>query len=692
MGSRKQLGTPMNLRKTILLVVVTVFLALAFSGCGQGHVPDTILPLNVANSSLPIAIVNKGYSATLVAFGGVGPYNWALVSGSLPSGISMSPAGVFSGTATATATSDITVQVTDSQKPTAAVATAALTVKVNNGLAISTTSLKIAPVNVPYQGILKATGGAPPYGWKLLSGTLPDGLKLDGNFGVIFGTATVEGDYPITVQVTDSENPAVMVQQDLTLTVGGSEARLGGNYAFLFRGFKNGKQVLQAGSFVADGKGNVTSGVADLMSTASVNTNVAVTGTYTVDSTGHGTMSLMFGPGGSVGTGTYQIANSLAGYWAFIENGDGQATEYGAGTFSSQGTIPTDLMNSKGNWVFGGYGADSSDNRYAAAGSFNLDPTTGAGGSINTGNTDANDHGSVTNNTVFNGTIGLPDATTGRGTMSFAAGSTTSTFSWYYIDDSDFIAIETDKVGTSTPLILYSMIKQTTFIPVDNTILNGNGLAELTATAAGNVPEASLGLFSLDGKGNFFATYDDNTGGTLSQNKPSGTYSVTSTGRTTFTGLSNSPIFYIANTDRGFMLGADAEVTYGEMEQQRPPAQSNASFVNVNTGGTILGPILPTQNVEVDIYTADGKGGLTEVYDTTGPGGNMMNLMLTGTYNVEMASCVSGGITFNTCGRFPIMDSNNNQVGIGYIQASLSPQRVIIMTTSPQPVLNAIEQ
>ncbi len=675
----------MNLRKSGLALAVT--LGLFLSGCGKGSVPVTILPLVVSSTSIPTAIISKTYSATLAATGGQAPYTWAIVSGTLPNGISMNSSGVFSGMTSTTSTSTITVQVTDSQKPTKAVATQSLTLTVNNPLAFTTTSLKVVAINVPYDFTLTATGGATPYTWALTAGTLPTGLALDPNYGVIYGTATVEGSYPLTIQVTDSESPAVSLSQNFTLTVGGSVARLAGNYTFLFRGFLNGKQVLQAGSFAADGMGNITSGVTDIVSTSSVNTGVTVTGTYNVDATGHGTMTLMFGPGGAIGSGTYQLTNSLAGYWAFLENGDGKTTEYGSGLFQTQNTVPTDFKNSKGNWVFGGYGADSSDHRYAAGGTFNLQPVTGAGGTIGSGLTDSNDNGTVAMNTAFTGNIGLADATTGRGTFNFGSAN----FAWYYTDDSDYIAIETDKVTGSTPLILFNMTLQTTFIPINNTILNGNGITELTAVTGG-VSETSLGLITFDTMGNFWDTIDDNTGGTLTQSKPSGTYAVTNTGRTTWTGLPTSPIMYIANTDQGYMLGTDANVTYGVMEQQRPPSQANSSFVNVNAGGTIIGPAVPSQTVEVDIFTADGMGNMTGIYDTSGPNGPVMGQSITATYNVDSTTCTSVGSTFNTCGRFPLIDSNNVQVGIGYIIASLSPQRVVIMTTSPAPVINALQQ
>ena len=75
-------------------------------------------PLSITTASLPNGTVNVAYSATLAATGGTGPYNWSIVSGSLPSGLALNAAtGAISGTPTAAATSNFTVQVTDSATP-----------------------------------------------------------------------------------------------------------------------------------------------------------------------------------------------------------------------------------------------------------------------------------------------------------------------------------------------------------------------------------------------------------------------------------------------------------------------------------------------------------------------------------------------------------------------------------------------
>jgi hypothetical protein len=74
----------------------------------------TIAPLSITTASLPSITVGTPYSVTLSASGGVLPYTWSVSSGALPAGLSLSPAGVISGTPTAQGTSSFTVAVTDS--------------------------------------------------------------------------------------------------------------------------------------------------------------------------------------------------------------------------------------------------------------------------------------------------------------------------------------------------------------------------------------------------------------------------------------------------------------------------------------------------------------------------------------------------------------------------------------------------
>ncbi|MCH4554372.1 putative Ig domain-containing protein, partial [Aestuariibaculum sp. L182] len=58
------------------------------------------------------------YSQTMVATGGVGPYTFAITSGALPNGITLSSAGVLSGAPTQAGAFSFTVTATDNQSIT----------------------------------------------------------------------------------------------------------------------------------------------------------------------------------------------------------------------------------------------------------------------------------------------------------------------------------------------------------------------------------------------------------------------------------------------------------------------------------------------------------------------------------------------------------------------------------------------
>lgn len=83
----------------------------------QITVTYTISALTISTTSLPNGKVGVSYSQTLTVTGGVAPYsNWIVSSGSLPAGLSLSTAGVITGTPTsAGGPTSPTFQVTDSQ-------------------------------------------------------------------------------------------------------------------------------------------------------------------------------------------------------------------------------------------------------------------------------------------------------------------------------------------------------------------------------------------------------------------------------------------------------------------------------------------------------------------------------------------------------------------------------------------------
>ncbi|PWU31013.1 IPT/TIG domain/outer membrane autotransporter barrel domain-containing protein [Pseudomonas sp. RW407] len=90
------------------------------TGSGGSSAPATVsltisaptLALTPAN--LVSATANTAYSQGLAANGGTAPYSFSVTSGALPSGVSLSSAGILSGTPSAAGTFNFTVQATDS--------------------------------------------------------------------------------------------------------------------------------------------------------------------------------------------------------------------------------------------------------------------------------------------------------------------------------------------------------------------------------------------------------------------------------------------------------------------------------------------------------------------------------------------------------------------------------------------------
>ena len=80
---------------------------------------------------LPVGNPTVPYYATLNCSGGMAPYTWTLLSGTLPSGLALNPAtGSISGTPTQAGAASLTAEVTDSSTPTAQTAQVAVTLNI----------------------------------------------------------------------------------------------------------------------------------------------------------------------------------------------------------------------------------------------------------------------------------------------------------------------------------------------------------------------------------------------------------------------------------------------------------------------------------------------------------------------------------------------------------------------------------
>ena len=193
-------GTPTTAGTSDITITAT-----DMNGCtGTRSYSITILPcpaITLSPASLPNGVVGAAYSATISATGGVSPYTFSVTSGTLPAGLSLSSAGVLSGTPTTAGTSDITITATDINGCTG-----------NRGYSIKISScptITLLPASLPngiaggaYSVTIRATGGISPYTYQIYSGSLPPGLTLGGN-GVLSGIPTTIGSYTFKISSTD---------------------------------------------------------------------------------------------------------------------------------------------------------------------------------------------------------------------------------------------------------------------------------------------------------------------------------------------------------------------------------------------------------------------------------------------------------------------------------------------------------
>jgi len=156
--------------------------------------------ITITPTSLTAATADAAYSQQFAASGGTGTYTWT-ETGALPAGITLSAAGLLSGTPAAAGSFPITVTAKDGDSFTG---TENVTLTVNGPtLAMLPASLPAASTNVAYTQTFTASGGASPYTWTE-TGALPTGITWTAATATLAGTPTVSGTFPITIKVTDS--------------------------------------------------------------------------------------------------------------------------------------------------------------------------------------------------------------------------------------------------------------------------------------------------------------------------------------------------------------------------------------------------------------------------------------------------------------------------------------------------------
>lgn len=454
-----------------------------------------------------------------------------------------------------------------------------------------TTSMPGGTEGATYDNIITVTAGAPPFVWSIVSGSLPPGL----NFSVgslnsleILGVPPKgsAGTYNFTVQVTDATGGTAKQAFSIVIAAATSgnairsrlltnpavsglagdssgNSMLSGQYAFLFNGKNNGATVASAGSFSADGAGNITGGIADRNGPAGPQTALGFSGTYNIGANRLGMMFLDFADGTSA---AYAVAANSQGGARFIEFDDltGTGTR-GAGEISKQDITAFSMAKLAGNYAFALNGSDTNQQPLPVIGTM----TTLASGSFKGGELDSANSRGTASGVPLSGTFSV-DAI-GRGLLALNPSSSpalpqgTWDLSLYVVSASKWYVVETDGSGkpvldgivtsAAAPLTqLASVAKPAFALPSGGEVVLGvpissmafitdstsagpfriNSIASIFAGAdevpAGALDSPSLMSVSFDGNGGVVMQSASSSANGLALSQPqTGTYSASST-------------------------------------------------------------------------------------------------------------------------------------------------------------------
>jgi hypothetical protein len=205
-------------RKSLIFLTVTAA-ALVFASAAWA------LRFTDESFFTPVGTVGSPYSFAFTGAGGCGPalpYQYSLIGGSLPPGLTLASSGQVSGTPTDAGGWSFWVNLSDQNPPSAswcvpADAQREFTITINGAgspapgpspgpapapaLSITTSSLPMATVGATYSTTLSASGGSGTKTWTVTAGSLPAGLSLSAN-GVVSGTPTAQGTASFTANVS----------------------------------------------------------------------------------------------------------------------------------------------------------------------------------------------------------------------------------------------------------------------------------------------------------------------------------------------------------------------------------------------------------------------------------------------------------------------------------------------------------
>jgi hypothetical protein len=443
-------------------------------------------------------------------------------------------------------------------------------------------------------------------------------LSGTGCTGASCGTIDATGKYaapataptPATVTLTASSVTAVTKSASATITVTAPApadlAKLTGPYAFLFNGGDSGGAVVIAGSFTADGSGNITGGLEDISRVSGVSTSVSFTGTYTVGADNRGSMTL---------TSTTPAVTSTFGF-ALGGFATGVATKGRfQGTFATAGADGVGQLEKQdpagfsaaavsGPYVLGFEGVNDTGGRFVVAGRFDANGVA----ALTNGQVDANSAGTLINKASMTGAYTA--AASGRGTAALAITGVINpvNVSFYVVSRKKLFAMQTGPRSATVKGVLSGTIKEQSGGPFVVSSLSGNAVVALQGVS-GTGTSVLVGQATANGAGSLSGVTDQNDAGVIVLNRTLfGTYTVDADGlgrgTLTLTGDPKVKTIYFEKPNKVFIMDTNIGAQFGVAEAQAAGPFANASV----SGNYFFGGAVNSPSGGCGVLTANGAG------------------------------------------------------------------------------------
>ena len=538
---------------------------------------------------------------------------------------------------------NITVKATAQADPSK-YATATVTVNAPVTVTVTPQTAQVV-VNAQQQFMATVTGiSNKSVDWSLSGPACPSSCGTIDTSGLYTAPAAVPGSaikVTATSQANRSSSGSATVQ-----VISSNNSRFKGQYAFLFRGTDTNGLYEAAGSFSADGQGNITAGLEDINRVSGPLSTVAFSGTYSVKGDNRGTLVVT----SSQGTYSYAFALNSNGKVARMIEIDNSGIR-GAGVIKRQD--PSAFSNAA---LTGGYALSLTGNDFAGGRIGILASIFPSGGGVIAGSSlDVNDAGSLLPTFVnFQGAYNV--TSNGRGTLSVNVlnfGNGKFNFAIYVVSASEFFLVSADVLNSGNPLFSGSALQQSG-APYSNGSFSGHSVFQQTGVSGG-APDVSVGLLTYDGHGTVTVQVDENAGGTVQIGTTlTGAYAVSLNGRTILnlvnlqTHQASTATMYAISQNTAFIMDSSTSVRSGYLESQVVgPPYGDADLVGNYTFASST-PAGANFLLTSGVANFDGNGNVQGNEDEDFVFGPDLNQLMNGTYAVSPVSKNGRGVILLT--------------------------------------------